>query len=147
MRRRFRATSEEERARWSEELCERLAKRIEERMPASASRISVLAFTPLRDEPNILPLLERLREGGARVDCVEQQPDSESPIVAPPAEVILVPGMAFTRDGWRLGRGGGYYDRLLAQYPSALMIPVCFPYQWVETVPIEPHDTRLRIKI
>jgi len=63
--------------------------------------------------------------------------------VVPPAEieVILVPGLAFTREGQRLGRGGGNYDRYLALLPaSTLKMGVCFALQIVETLPAEPHD-------
>jgi 5-formyltetrahydrofolate cyclo-ligase len=63
-----------------------------------------------------------------------------------PAEIdlILVPGLAFTRDGWRLGRGGGFYDRFLAQLPArAVNLGVCFEVQIVETLPVEAHDHRL----
>ena len=61
----------------------------------------------------------------------------------PPAEidVILVPGLAFTRRGQRLGRGGAYYDRYLASMPAkTLKIGVCFDCQIVATLPTEPHD-------
>lgn len=66
-------------------------------------------------------------------------------VIAPSAaNVILVPGVAFDRDGARLGRGGGYYDRLLASVPaSARRIGVCFACQIVERVPVEPHDVAL----
>src|SRR6266446_7391665 len=62
--------------------------------------------------------------------------------VAPDAvELILVPGTAFTREGTRMGRGGGFYDRLLAGLtPAACKIGVCFDYQIVPELPIEPHD-------
>lgn len=59
-------------------------------------------------------------------------------------DVILVPGLAFTRDGQRLGRGGGFYDRLLSQLPArALKLGVCFDLQIVERLPSEPHDQRV----
>ena len=60
-----------------------------------------------------------------------------------PADVdlILVPGVAFTRSGARCGRGGGYYDRLLASLPAhTYKIGVCFDFQIVPELPIEPHD-------
>lgn len=62
--------------------------------------------------------------------------------VAPDAvDLILVPGTAFTRDGRRLGRGGGYYDRLLAGLsPATCKIGVCFDFQIVPALPTEPHD-------
>lgn len=61
----------------------------------------------------------------------------------PPAgdlDVIICPGLAFTRDGHRLGQGGGYYDRALARFPQARKIAVAFPCQIVATLPHEPHD-------
>ena len=66
--------------------------------------------------------------------------------LVPPAEIdaILVPGLAFTKQGHRLGRGGGFYDRYLAQLPATtLKIGVCFAVQLVEALPSEPHDQRM----
>ncbi|MCR4920120.1 MAG: 5-formyltetrahydrofolate cyclo-ligase [Bacteroidaceae bacterium] len=54
-------------------------------------------------------------------------------------DLVIVPGMAFDPQGHRLGRGGGYYDRLLCHMP-AYRIGVCFPWQLVSEVPCEPHD-------
>jgi 5-formyltetrahydrofolate cyclo-ligase len=55
--------------------------------------------------------------------------------------LILVPGTAFTRNGTRVGRGGGFYDRLLAGLTAgACKIGVCFGYQIVPELPTEPHD-------
>ncbi|WP_281643909.1 5-formyltetrahydrofolate cyclo-ligase [Bacteroides zoogleoformans] len=58
-------------------------------------------------------------------------------------DLILVPGVAFDRNGNRLGRGKGYYDRLLPNIPSAYKAGICFPYQLVEEVPSEPFDVRM----
>jgi 5-formyltetrahydrofolate cyclo-ligase len=55
------------------------------------------------------------------------------------ADLILVPGMAFDRVGRRLGRGGGYYDRLLAEF-AGLRAGVCFEEQILEAIPTEAHD-------
>jgi 5-formyltetrahydrofolate cyclo-ligase len=59
----------------------------------------------------------------------------------PPGEVelILVPGVAFDRSGNRLGRGKGYYDRLLAGM-SAFKIGLCFDFQRFDALPADPHD-------
>lgn len=54
----------------------------------------------------------------------------------------LVPGLAFDRSGNRLGRGGGYYDRLLAP-ASGRKTGVFFQFQELDAVPEEPHDRRL----
>jgi len=59
-------------------------------------------------------------------------------------KVWIVPGLAFTRTGARLGYGGGWYDRLLAAAdPSAVLLGVAYPFQMVEELPSEPHDIRL----
>ena len=52
----------------------------------------------------------------------------------------LALGMAFDREGHRLGRGRGYYDRFLAQHPQVHTIGLCFDFQLVPEVPCEPHD-------
>lgn len=62
-------------------------------------------------------------------------------------DFIVVPGVAFDRKGNRLGRGKGYYDRLLPHIPSAYKAGICFPFQLVEEVPAEPHDIRMDIII
>ena len=56
----------------------------------------------------------------------------------------IVPGLAFTKDGVRLGYGGGWYDRLLADArKDSLKIGVAHEFQVVEALPSEPHDIRL----
>ncbi len=56
-------------------------------------------------------------------------------------DAILVPGVAFSRDGRRLGQGVGYYDRFLRRLrPDALRIGVCYAWQIVPSLPVEPHD-------
>ena len=54
-------------------------------------------------------------------------------------DLIAVPGVAFDRKGNRLGRGGGYYDRLLDGF-SGLSAAVAFDFQILPQVPAEPHD-------
>ena len=58
-------------------------------------------------------------------------------------DLVLVPGLAFTTAGHRLGRGGGFYDRFLAEPAlSAVTIGVCFSVQRVseDALPTDPHD-------
>lgn len=54
-------------------------------------------------------------------------------------DLAVIPGMAFDKDGHRLGRGKGYYDKLLPYIP-AVKIGICFPFQLIEEVPAEPFD-------
>ncbi|MBK6371322.1 MAG: 5-formyltetrahydrofolate cyclo-ligase [Flavobacteriales bacterium] len=55
-------------------------------------------------------------------------------------DMILVPGLAFTATGDRLGYGAGYYDTFLKQHPKAFSVAVCFPAQVVAALPVEAND-------
>lgn len=160
IRRQFRTTTSEDRARWSEDICHRLA---------SDTRIKkatcILAFYPLKDEVNILPLVDMLRKEGKTILMPVVVSDSELAVriydgdrnmeqgvlgTSHPLgedysdynkiDVALVPGQAFDRERHRLGRGKGYYDRFLEKLPNAYTIGVCFPYQVVDSVPHDSHD-------
>ena len=63
-----------------------------------------------------------------------------APIHYDEIELAIIPGMAFDSAGHRLGRGKGYYDRLLPNLKAAKLIGVCFPFQFLEEVPAEAHD-------
>lgn len=55
-------------------------------------------------------------------------------------DLAIIPGMAFDIQGYRLGRGKGYYDRFLAEISRVYKIGVSFDFQKVEKVPCEPTD-------
>ena len=57
-------------------------------------------------------------------------------------DLIIVPGVAFDRAGHRIGRGGGFYDRLLPQYRT-VRVGICFGFQCLEAVPAQAHDIRM----
>ena len=59
-----------------------------------------------------------------------------------PSVLWLVPGLAFDRHGQRLGRGGGFYDRLLAD-AVGVKVGLAFSCQLVQEVPALPHDVRM----
>lgn len=61
-------------------------------------------------------------------------------------ELIVTPGVAFDRKGNRLGRGKGYYDRLLST-TRATKIGVAYHFQMVNDLPAEPHDVPVDIVI
>lgn len=68
------------------------------------------------------------------------EPAETAPVVSPATvDLALVPGVAFTPDGHRLGQGGGYYDRLLPMLGGASW-GVCFASQIAEELPRETHD-------
>ncbi|HAI22074.1 MAG TPA: 5-formyltetrahydrofolate cyclo-ligase [Clostridiales bacterium UBA8153] len=59
-------------------------------------------------------------------------------------ELVCVPGVAFTREGGRLGYGGGYYDRFLTSLPAgAISLGLAFELQLVDAVPLAGHDHRV----
>ena len=56
-------------------------------------------------------------------------------------DLVLVPGLAFDRQGHRLGHGQGYFDRLLARVPKTTpTVGVCFDFQLLDRLPTHPHD-------
>lgn len=64
-----------------------------------------------------------------------------------PVSVALVPGLAFTVTGDRLGYGGGYYDRWLTEHPEALRVGVCLDFQLREFLPTQAHDVSMDLVV
>src|SRR3989338_3926532 len=60
-------------------------------------------------------------------------------------DLILVAGIVFDREGYRLGYGFGYYDKLLKKIPKAIKIGLAFDFQVVDKLPREPHDVPVDI--
>jgi len=79
--------------------------------------------------------LDELQEGAYGIP----EPQNKSKIEASHFQLIIVPGRAFDLKGNRLGRGRGYYDKLLAR-TSCPKVALAFEYQIIEAVPCEPHD-------
>ena len=81
------------------------------------------------------------------------EPDpAKCPVVdAGGIDLVLVPGLGFGRDGSRLGRGRGYYDRFLgSEAAGAMRVGVAFGSQVVEAVPVESamhQEQRLVVKV
>ena len=58
-------------------------------------------------------------------------------------DLIVVPGLAFDRDGRRLGRGKGFYDRYLEKYKPPQTIGICFTEQILSKVEVDPWDKKV----
>lgn len=125
---------------------------------------TVAAFMPLPDEPDLSPLswlpdrrlLLPVVQGHELSFCevqdeddlvrgafgiLEPAPHRTAATTIADANIILVPGIAFTRKGHRLGRGRGFYDRTLATLPrNILRVGLCFAPQIVESLPVDTHD-------
>jgi 5-formyltetrahydrofolate cyclo-ligase len=165
IRRRLRARNPADRGTDSARIHERLVA-----LPEWAGASTVLLFHPLRSEPDTLPLLQRALAESRTValpamdsqtgDYLPRQVISATTqlvagplgILEPPAsapalpwnqlDFLVIPGLGFCPDGRRLGRGRGYYDRLLAR-THGFCCGVAFDEQIVADLPTEPHDRRL----
>jgi 5-formyltetrahydrofolate cyclo-ligase len=73
---------------------------------------------------------------------MEPQYKQDSEVPAQELDLIIVPVLAFDKEGGRLGFGGGYYDNLLREC-SCPKIGLAYSFQEVEKVPVEPHDEKL----
>lgn len=73
-----------------------------------------------------------------------EEPDGNDLTPVDDIEVVVVPGIAYDRDGHRVGRGKGYYDRLLHN-THALKIGVAYDFQLVEEIEADPHDIDMDI--
>ncbi|HEY8552514.1 MAG TPA: 5-formyltetrahydrofolate cyclo-ligase [Thermaerobacter sp.] len=129
-------------------------------MPTEVDVSPLLDWARLRGIAVLLPWIDP-RRGRMEARCVRswdevvpapgqigpwrlRQPADACPVWEPGTDtVIVVPGLAFDRHGWRLGRGGGYYDRFLAQWPAAWRVAVAPARMVVERLPRDPHDRRM----
>lgn len=83
--------------------------------------------------------LDQMHEGAFHI----LEPEGETFAEEQAIDLVIVPGVAFTKDGRRLGRGRGYYDRLLTRLAGVYKIGICWPFQLLDDLPTEPHDIRL----
>ncbi len=74
-----------------------------------------------------------------RCGILEPKPASRNIVTPPPDALVIVPGIAFSPDGFRIGYGGGYYDRFLAKH-EGISIGLAFELQIVPGFPHEAHD-------
>lgn len=161
MQRWRKARTGREMAAWSERIVAHLLA-----WPPLVEAATVLVYAALAREPATDPLVTALLGRGVRLGLplVDGQgvtihqirslgdidrapgripgprPDTV-PLGSREPECALVPGLAFDRTGGRLGRGGGHYDRLLADLGrGCVTVGVCFAGQVVPAVPREPWD-------
>lgn len=72
--------------------------------------------------------------------CGIPEPVADGPVADDPTALVLMPGLAFTEEGLRMGYGGGFYDKFLASEPGHPTLALCYDFQMVEHIPTEEYD-------
>jgi 5-formyltetrahydrofolate cyclo-ligase len=153
---------EETRARASQSICEAL-----ERWTIFQQSQTILTYMPIKGEADLTTLLDRhpekqwilprilpdenhrmvfhVYDAGrlVRHPFGMAEPTADSPIVPREAlQLVLVPGLAFDCHGWRLGYGGGFFDRFLSGYVG-VSVGITFQVLLLDAVPHSPLDVAM----
>ena len=129
----------------------------------------LLTYMPFNSEPNLVPLVEQLsfEEIGLPVVDTETktmtfhrwnkgvsmiynaygipEPENSSPVTLAPESIMLIPALGLDEDGYRLGYGGGYYDRYLANHRKYQLVTIGITYEGFVTnaLPRSQYDIPL----
>lgn len=125
---------------------------------------TIYGYLPYNQEVRTIPMLERALQDGKKVAVpkvygdtmkfiyledlsqVEKgyagipEPIADGPVAEDSTALVLMPGLAFTQNGDRMGYGGGFYDRFLAEEPEHPTLALCYAFQMVENLPTEEYD-------
>ena len=125
---------------------------------------TIYGYLPYNQEVRTVPILEQALRDGKRVavpkiygdtmkflylDDLSQveknamgipEPVADTPVAEDKTALVLMPGVAFTKKGDRIGYGGGFYDRFLAEEPDHPTLALCYDFQIVEHLPTEDYD-------
>jgi 5-formyltetrahydrofolate cyclo-ligase len=157
----------DQRITWSRQIQQKLLS-----MPSFKFARAIAGFVDFRNEVYMRPILQavlnanialmlpRISPDGSQMTFYQvndlthfttsplgiREPDPERCALADPNQLslVLTPGVAFTKDGYRLGYGGGYYDRFFETISADVQrIGLAFELQIVPKVPHEAHDVRV----
>ncbi len=154
-----RAMSEAEIIRRSEILAEKFAQ-----CQAYKAAGTVYGYLPYNQEVRTVPMLRRALEEGKRVAvpkvygddmrfiCLDDlskvtrgyagipEPIEDGPVAQDETALVLMPGLAFDREGHRIGYGGGFYDKFLAREPHHPTVALCYDFQVLDHLETEKFD-------
>ncbi len=135
-----------------------------EKMTVFQEAKTVLLYYPKNNEVDVLPLFKRYKRDKVLLLPVTHRrgmtanpyegndkmhrgkvgiPEPTTPPYEGEIDLIIVPAVAFDKQGNRLGRGGGYYDRFLKKQSHATFIGVGYDFQLVDEVPVRQHDQKM----
>ena len=125
---------------------------------------TIYGYLPYNQEVRTVPMLEQAIKDGKRVavpkvcgddmifyyitdfdrvalsDMGIPEPLGDEPVADDPTALVLMPGLAFDEEGHRIGYGGGFYDRFLAQEPEHPTLALCYDFQMLPKVETEEFD-------
>lgn len=125
---------------------------------------TVYGYLPYNQEVRTVPILEQAIRDGKKVAVpkvvgeemvfiylndltqVEKgyagipEPIADGPVAQDKTSLVLMPGLAFDRDGHRIGYGGGFYDKFLQNEPDHPTLALCYEFQMLEHLETEDHD-------
>lgn len=159
IRERKRAMTEEEIVKRSNALAEKFYN-----SPAYQAASTIYGYLPYNQEVRTVPMLQRALDEGKRVavpkvygeemrfiylDDLTQvskgyagipEPIADAPVADDKRALVLMPGLAFDPQGHRIGYGGGFYDRFLAQEPHHPTLALCYEFQMQAHLDTEEFD-------
>lgn len=125
---------------------------------------TIYGYLPYNQEVRTVPMLEQALRDGKKVAVPKcygdemrfiymddlskveagyaniPEPIADDPVANDKTALVLMPGMAFTKNGDRMGYGGGFYDKFLAAEPDHPTVALCYAFQMVESLPTEEYD-------
>ncbi len=125
---------------------------------------TIYGYLPYNQEVRTVPILQQALADGKRVAVPKvfedemrflyiedlsqvetgyagiPEPIGDGPVAQDLKALVLMPGLAFDRQGRRIGYGGGFYDRFLAREPDHPTVALCYGFQLVDTLPTEEFD-------
>ena len=125
---------------------------------------SVYFYLPYNQEVRTVPMVEQALKDGKQVavpkcygdemkfiwitgmEGIEKgymgipEPVADGPVADDPTALILMPGLAFDKEGHRIGYGGGFYDKFLSREPDHPTVALCYEFQMLPHVETEAFD-------
>lgn len=138
---------------------------------AYRSARTIYGYLPYNQEVRTVPMLEQAMKDGKRVAVPKvfgdemkfiylndfsrvakgyagiPEPMDDGPVADDPTALVLMPGLAFDAQGHRIGYGGGFYDKFLANEPNHPTLALCYDFQMVDYLETEAFDVPVDLVI